>query len=1056
MIIINNYKKQFQGIFLLVLLLFFNTSFTQAQNNLTLRGTVTEKNGDPVIGAVISTKGANPRRTMADKDGKFTLTVPNDNIVLVISYVGMISKEVTANGNAPINVVLDPDIKAMNEVVVVGYGQQKKTSVVGAIVQTTGKVLERTGGVTNLGMALTGNLPGLVTQSSSGQPGGEDPQITIRGTSSWNNSAALVLVDGIERSISSLDISSVESISVLKDASATAVYGVRGANGVILVTTKKGVEGKPQIQFRSNVTTKIASKLPEKYDSFDALSLRNRLIERESMVDQGVWAAYLPASIIDKYRNPANDTERDRYPNVDWENELFKDKAMSYNNSVNVSGGSKFVNYFAGVDLVSEGDLFKTFQNNRGYKPGFGYNRTNFRSNLDFNLTKTTTFSTKLFGSKGVRKLPYGLGDGDGAFWSSAYRTAPDTFQAVYSDGTYGYYPSSAQDQPNAAFWLAYSGIEERTATQLTTDFILNQRLDMVTKGLSFKSSISLDNSFLERNRGIDDRFNSAQRKWISPSTGLTGYEVSPIVAGSQVDFSDPVSWQVNPGAVDKAATFRQVNYQIGLNYNRTFGVHEVTGLALLQRNRRTTGSDFASFREDWVFRATYAYKGRYLFETNGAYNGSEKFGPDNRFAFFPSLSAGWVITQEPFMKNVKFIDNLKFRGSWGRIGDDAVNIGGRFTFRDSYVYGGANSNAQLATNQPVFTPAFSPYTIYRQGVLGNPDISWETSEKRNFAADYSFFRGQISGSVDFFNDRRKGIVIQGNGRAIPSFYGFVNSAPSVNLGEVKTNGYEILVNLTHSFSNNIRVWANTAITHAENKTIFRDDRELTPAYLKKAEYPIGQTTSFINSGFINSWDDLYGSTTRDASNQNKLPGDYNIIDFNADGVINTNDQAPYGYTGNPQNTYNATVGFEWKRLSLFVQFYGVNNVTRQIQFNNFQGASNVIFVERPYYNAQNGEGDVPLPRYSVQNGSGANGTRYLYDASYMRLKNAEIGYTLPANYVKKVGLKSCRLYVNGNNLLLWTKMPDDRESNFSGAGDGSNGAYPTVKRFNVGIDITL
>jgi len=1060
--IINN-RKRYAGFLFLLMLLLCNATITYAQSNVTIRGSVTEKNGDPVIGAVISTKGANARKSIADKDGKFSISVPNsNNVVLVVSFLGMISKEVTATPGTPVAVMLETETRNMSEVVVVGYGQQKKASVVGAIVQTTGKVLERTGGVTNLGMALTGNLPGLVTQSSSGAPGGEDPQITIRGQSSWNNSSALVLVDGIERSISSLDISSVESISVLKDASATAVYGVRGANGVILVTTKKGVEGKPQIQFRSNVTTKIASKLPEKYESFDALSIRNQLLERESIVDQGVWAAYLPASILDKYRNPANATERDRYPNVDWEKELFKDKAMSYNTSINVSCGSKFVNYFAGVDLVKEGDLFKTFQNNRGYKPGFGYNRTNFRSNLDFNLTKTTTFSTKLFGSKGVRKLPYGLGDTDGAYWSSAYRTAPDTFQAMYSDGTYGFYPSSNQDQPNAAFLLAYSGVEERTATQLTTDFILNQKLDFVTKGFSFRSSISLDNSFLERTRGIDDRFNSAQRKWISPSTGLPTFETSPVVAGSQVDFSDPVSWQVNAGSVDKNAVFRQVNYQVGLNYARTFGVHEVTGLALLQRNRRTTGSDFASFREDWVFRATYAYKGRYLFETNGAYNGSEKFGPDNRFAFFPSLSAGWVITQEPFMKNVKFIDNLKFRGSWGRIGDDAANIGGRFTFRDSYLYGGTNNNAQLATNQPVNTPQFSPYTIYRQGILGNPDISWETAEKRNFAADYSFFRGQISGSVDFFNDRRKNIVIQGRDRAIPTFYGFVNSAPSVNLGEVKTNGYEILVNLTHSFSNNIRVYVNTAITHAENKTIFRDDRELKPDYQKQAGFAIGQINpqapTFINSGFIKSWDDLYGSTTRDASNQNKLPGDYNIIDFNADGVINANDSAPYGFTSNPQNTYNATVGFEWKRLSLFVQFYGVNNVTRQIVFPNFQGSSNVIFVERPYYNAATGEGDVPLPRYSVQNATGANGTRYFYDGSYMRLKNAEIGYTLPANYVKKVGLKTARLYVNGNNLLLWTKMPDDRESNFSTANnpDGSGGAYPTVRRFNIGIDITL
>ncbi len=1046
-----NHRKRYAGFLFLLLLLLFDATSTFAQNSVTIKGNVTEKNGDPVIGAVISTKGANARKTIADRNGNFSLTVPNsNNIVLVVSFLGMVTKEVTASPNEMVKVILETDNKSMNEVVVVGYGQQKKASVVGAIVQTSGKVLERTGGVTNLGMALTGNLPGLVTQSSSGLPGGEDPQITIRGVSSWNNSAALVLVDGIERSISSLDISSVESVSVLKDASATAVYGVRGANGVILVTTKKGVEGKPQIQFRTNVTTKIPSKLPAKYDSYDALRIKNQIIERESMVDQGVWSGYTPLPIIDKYRNPANDAERDRYPNVDWEKELFKDKAMSYNNSINVSGGSKFVSYFAAVDLVREGDLFKTFENNRGYKPGFGYNRTNFRSNLDFNLTKITTFSTKLFGSKGVRKLPYNLQDGDQAYWSSAYRTAPDSFQPVYSDGTYGYYPTATQDQPNAAFWLAYSGVEERTATQLTTDFILQQKLDILTKGLSFRSSISLDNSFLERNRGIDDRFNTAQRKYISPSTGFVQYEQSQILTGSQLDISNPISWLTTPGEVDRNATFRQINYQIGLNYDRSFGYHDVSALALLQRQRRANGSEFPRFREDWVFRVKYAFKGKYLFETDGAYNGSEQFGPDYRFAFFPSLSAGWVISQESFMKKLTFIDNLKFRGSWGRVGDDAIANGSpRWPFRDSYLYGGVNGNALLGRNNGA-----SPYTFYRIGTLGNPNLSWETSEKRNVGADYSFLRGQISGSVDFFNDRRTGIVVRGASRAIPSFYGFVNSAPSVNVGEVKTKGYELQLNLTHSFANNLRLWANLAATHAENKTIFRDDPELTPPYQQLAGFAIGQVRSYINNGTITSWDDIYGSTTRNANNQNKLPGDYNIVDYNADGVIDNKDSAPYGFSGNPQNTYNATLGFDWKRFSVFVQFYGVTNVTREITFPNYQGKSNVVFVERPFNFVQGGGGEVPPPRQTVLDAFGAEGTRYYYDGSYMRLKNAEIGYAIPVNYVKKIGLKTARIYVNGNNLLLWTKMPDDRESNFSGSSGG--GAYPTVRRFNLGLDITL
>ena len=1008
-------------------------------------GQILDEKDQPVTGATIKVKGTDIA-VVSDLNGRFSVNAPT-NTVLIVSFIGYKTQEVTVTGEQ-LNLVIKLKIaeQGLEEIIIVGYGAQKKASLTAAISQTSGKDLQRTGGVTNLGMALTGNLPGVVTTSSTGQPGSEDPQIVIRGVTSWNSSAPLILVDGIERSISAIDISSVETVSVLKDAGATAVFGVRGANGVILVTTKRGSQGKAQVSVRSNTTTKIASKLPKKYDSYDALMLKNLVLERESIADINTWGGYLPKQLIDKYRNPANAYEADRYPNVDWEKELFKKSTQSFNNSINVSGGSPLVNYFAGIDITQEGDLFKTFQNNRGYESNFGYSRYNVRSNLDFNLTKTTKFSTNLFASNGIRQVPYGLADGDGQYWSSAYRTAPDSFKPIYSDGYYGFYPLSAQDQPNAAFWLAYSGVEKKTTTQLTTDFILEQQLGMVTKGLSLRASLSLDNTFLENSRGINDQFNPAQREYINPTTGIVTYE-QPRNSGTQFDFNDAIAWSSSAGSVADNNIYRNINYQFHLNYNRTFGDHTVSGLAVVKRERNITGGGFPTYREDWASRITYNYKEKYFIDANGAYNGSEKFGPQYRFAFFPSLSGKWAINKEKFMEKLTFVDQLMIRGSWGRVGDDGGTP--KYGFRDNYSYGG-----NTAMGSPV---ANTPYTIYKQGTIGNPSISWETSEKRNMAVDFSFFRGDISGSVDVFNARRTRIFIGGSGRAIPSFFGYGTITPSANLGETTSKGYEIELKLNHKFANGMRVYLNTAMTHATNLTIFRDDPTLTPSYQKKEGYTINQNVTYINNGFIKSWDDLLGSTVRTANNQNKLPGDYNIVDFNADGVIDQKDQAPNGYTGTPQNTYNASIGFEWKRFSLFAQFYGVNNVTRTILFPDFQGKSNVVFNQPQFYFLQNGGGVVPPPRYSVLDGTGAAGTRYAYDGSYVRLKNVEIGYTLPNNAVKKLGMRSCRLFVNGNNLYIWTKMPDDRESNFSsGFGDSANGAYPTMRRFNIGVDLTL
>ena len=501
-------------------ILFLICNLSVYAQSFTVKGKVLDANDEPLIGAAIVLKSQSTVGTVADFDGNFTLEVPDKNAVLTVSYLGMTPQDVKVNGRSTIVVVLREDTEMLEEVVVVGYGQQKKASVVGAITQTKGEVLEKAGGVSSLGSALTGKLPGVITSASTGMPGEEDPEIIIRTKSSWNNSAPLVLVDGIEREMSSVDISSVESISVLKDASATAVYGVKGANGVILITTKRGQEGKANVQIKANMTAKVVSKLPEKYDAYDTFYLMNNSIEREACINPAGWSNYTPAPIIYKYRHPANAEEWDRYPNVDWEDYLFKNHAMSYNTSVNVSGGTKVVKYFAAADFVSEGDLFKTFDNNRGYNSGFGYNRINVRSNLDFTLTKTTKFSTNLFGSNAQRTLPWEMADNDATYWSAAYKSAPDAMRPIYSNGMWGWYAPRDADVPNSAYLLATSGTEKRTTTKVTTDFILEQDLSMITKGLRFKANFSMDYNFVENKRGINDQYNDSQRLWVNPDTG--------------------------------------------------------------------------------------------------------------------------------------------------------------------------------------------------------------------------------------------------------------------------------------------------------------------------------------------------------------------------------------------------------------------------------------------------------------------------------------------------------------------------------------------------------
>ena len=1049
--VMKNVTKQIQKIPCLFLLLLLSCLPTLAQNGVTVKGTVLDGTGETIIGASIVLKGNNSIGTISDIDGNFVLTVPNDNVALVISFIGMKTQEVKVAGQKIIRVTLEDDSQQLEEVVVVGYGQQKKASVVGAIAQTTGKVLERAAGITDIGAALTGNLPGVITTQSTGMPGEEEPQIVIRGASSWNGSDPLVLVDGVERPMSSVDMASVQSLSVLKDASATAVYGVKGANGVILITTKRGAEGRAQINVSANAIMKIPSKLPNKLDSYDAYMARNTAIEHELSLNPASWDYIKSQDFIDNFRNQTTLEQRERYPNVDWQKALFKDYTMSYNANVNVNGGTKFVKYFASMDYVNEGDLFRTFDNGRDYNSGYGYNRVNVRSNLDFQITKTTLFKVSVAGSNGQQTTPYNNSTyssssdwGVAQQWAGAYNIAPDVFLPQYSDGSWGFLPGST-NVSNSAQNISLGGTMKSTTTRVTTDFVLEQDLSFITKGLNVRGMIAWDNTFVEWKRGINDLYNDAQLKWIDPVTGEVSYKQA-YEANNRFDFMQGVMWNVEGGTVKDWSTQRNLNYQLQLNWARDFGKHGVTAMGLFSRQETATGSMVPNYREDWAFRATYNYADRYFIEYNGAYNGSEKFSADNRFAFFNSGAIGWMISEESFMKFLtepKILDMLKLRASYGEIGDD--NVSTRWLYMNQWTYGGTSS---LDVNRGV-----SPYTWYRESSVGNEDVHWEKVKKFNFGIDYSFLDGLFAGSVEIFRDKRTDILVGGSSRSIPSYFG--QSAVTANLGKVNTRGYELELRVNKTFNNQMRVWGNFNMTHAENKIIVKDDAPLLPGYRKEAGYSIGQNHAYIDKGYLGSYDEIYGSPKHDSNDGQKLPGDYYIVDFNGDGVVDANDSAPYGYSSTPQNTYNATLGFEWKGFSCFVQFYGVNNVTREVTLTSFGNQLNTVYDMGTWWSEAGDAADVVTPRWlSTPNSSYSRGTQYLFDGSYIRLKNAEVAYTFNNNWTKRMGVSNLKLFVSGNNLWVWSRMPDDRESNF--AGSGSQGAYPTVKRINFGVKFTL
>lgn len=1038
-------KTVFRSVILLLALLL--TGASQALAN-TVTGIVTDDSGEPLIGVTVMVVGTSDG-TVTDIDGNYRIDVKDiKKSELRFTYVGMSPLVVKIGGRTTVNVVMKNDESVLEELVVVGYGQQKKASVVGAIAQTSGETLMHSGGVTSVGGALTGNVPGVITMAKSGQPGDEDPDIVIRSKTTWNSgSGVLVLVDGVERPMNSVDLNSIETLSVLKDASATAVYGVKGANGVILITTKRGKEGRAEIGVNFNATMKVVSDVPSVAGSPEALYMRNQIIERELGLTPESWLDITSASTIEKYRNPSSLEESERYPNVDWQDMMFKKSAFSYNPNFNVRGGTKFVKYYAAFDFLHEGDIFKCYDTGRGYTSGYGFDRINVRSNLDFQITKSTVFKINLSGSHGQKQSPRSASGGffESRMRAAAYSAPPDAFMPIYSDGTFGYYGPDDQSVNNSILSISNSGIQKRTETRITTDFTLNQDLSFITKGLSANATVSWDNIMVEDGRGINENYYTPQKKWINPATGEVQYREQ--ISSSGFDFSEDRRWSVDGGSIDVTYVAsniqRHLFYQAQLNYARQFGKHDVSAMGVFNRTEHSYGNEFTRYREDWAFRATYNFDGRYFIEYNGAYNGSEKFSDKYRFDFFNSGAVGWRLSEEKFMNwSRNWLDNFKIRYSIGEVGDDAA--GNRWAYATQWV----------TTNPVTFSNTnTSPYGGYKVSVEGNPDLHWEKALKQNLGVDFTLLNGLVSGTVELFSENRHDIIVNGPDRAIPSYFG--GNPPAANLGKVKSNGYELELRVNKMFDNGMRVWGNFNMTHSKNKILDKDEPALMEDYQKAEGFQIGQDHIYYDAGYTQSWDDVIGMTTFDSNDNLKLPGVLVISDYNGDGVINSFDKAPYGYTTTPNNTYNATLGWEWKGWSVMVQFYGVNNVQRTVAYTEpFNNRLDTYYKDFSWWNVGVTDADRPMPYWnSKPNYNGGYDVRFNhYDGSYIRLKNLEIAYTWTEGWIKKIGLRDLRIYLSGNNLWQYHHMPDDFESNW----DVSNPGYPTMRRFNLGIRFNI
>ncbi|MFI3324444.1 MAG: SusC/RagA family TonB-linked outer membrane protein [Rikenellaceae bacterium] len=665
--------KQLYKILLIAFSLITSVSFAFAES-YQVQGVVLSDDGEPLTGAVITTDGHLPTAVVTGIDGRFTIVVDDSCTSLEVTYLGFEGKVVQLTALTEYSITLTEDSVGLSEVVVVGYAVQRRESVVGAIGSISGDDILGNKGDTSLTNALDGLIPGVTLIQSSGEPGSSTSEILIRGKSSWVNNDPLVLVDGIERDFDDIDPNDVQSISVLKDASATAVFGVKGANGVILVTLKEGEKGSAKIKFSSSVSLRQPISTYDLLSTAETLSLYN-----EALANQGVYdpSLYYSQEVIDKY---ATQSDPYLYPDVDWADELLRDVAVTQKYNVSVSGGKDKVKYYNSLSYSREGDIFNS-EEQEYYDPRYTYKRFNYVSNLVFDLTQTTKVKLALTGSSATKTASsYSSSD---LMNDITNRSPSYIFPAYYEDGTMGDYLTSGTSN-NPIALLNYLGATRTRTNKAYIDLIIDQDLGMITQGLSAGAKVSYNNVAVYKqtvSNKFDGSLNVIRYYYYEADDGTIQREVYP---DENYQLLVPTFESESLNSYQ-----RDFYYEASLKYNRGFNRHRVGALALFQRRVDYSNADFRLPTEDWVARVEYAYDGRYMLEASGSYNGSDKFAEGNRFGFFPAIAVGWMISRERFVtEHLPFIDEFKIRYSYGKVGSDlGASSSSDYAYQQNWMY---------------------------------------------------------------------------------------------------------------------------------------------------------------------------------------------------------------------------------------------------------------------------------------------------------------------------------------------------------------------------------
>ncbi|WP_346303883.1 TonB-dependent receptor [Bacteroides sp.] len=1042
---------------LLFLSLLLSPPLLWGQNHSIKGQIVDAKSNEPLIGVNITVEGTS-NGTISDVDGHFTLTATPD-AVLKISYIGyreILLKVADLKKDAIIS--LEEDSKQLEEVVVVGYGVQKKVTSVGSITQTGGNELMKGGSVNSVSEALQGKLNGVVAINSSGMPGDNEVKMYIRGKSTWDNTDPLVLVDGIERNMNDVDMNEIESISVLKDASATAVYGVRGGNGVILITTKRGTDTAPVINFSANYTFKSPTTSMKLADHVTAMQAYNM-----AMANDASWDKLIPQSTIDAwsraYAEGNYGAYNDVFPYVNWWDELITG-GFTQNYNINIRGGTDYMKYFASAGYQGDGDIYD-LKKNDDFDPRHTYKRYNWRSNFDFNFTKSTKLSINIAGSMGYRNKSI---DNDSPFNRILTESTSD-HPIMYSDGNWG-----DDEEKNPVANMNLGGAKLRKTFQGWYDASLEQKLDFITKGLkvaakvSYSSSSTTNTDVYRGGGSADQALKSIVRyhrvyDYANPVVNTDGTITYPMIEDKRLPTSESVP--LPPGVTmwdGLDAYTRRFYYEFSVAYNRSFNDHNVSALALVNRkiyDERYTENNtqymrFPNYNEDWVGRVTYNWKERYLTEMNISYTGSEKFARGERFGLFPSFSLGWRLSEEPFIKKSigKVLTNAKFRYSWGKVGSDAGakrwNYIQQFT-SDGNITLGTDASGQI----------WGP--LYHEGDVANLNSTWEKSTKQNLGIEIGLWN-KLDITLDLFDEKRKDILME------PQTTSFITGAKfnALNIGSTKNHGLELELHYNDKIGSDFRYHVGFTLASSENRVVFRDDPVNGPNHLKEAGKPIGHQNRYLAVGNYETIDDVFNNAQTGSINSvapgQVVPGDFIYIDFDSNGILNGQDKVAVDELNYPLHTYGLNLGFDWKGLSFSAMFYaptGVYKLVNSVYSASFK--SGKINAQPDVMNAWTPEtantSGVRAPALHLTNDGAFNGTESTYryqNFSYLRLKTMELGYNLPKKWLKTVGLKSLQVYVTGNNLLTWWGGDDRIDP------EGEQAKYPILRSFTSGVRVSF